>query len=516
MIKRLFHNFIVICCAVLLIFGMSGRKVHAESAVDKLTVKVGYVGMDYNKYVNAGSWHWSELYDMLPIYQIAYSYFQSGGTSENPSTDQINSKKYNAIVDSANGFLIEDLINEAGIYFDDVRSIGFYVNDHKTIWASFDPQSLFRSRYYFNNLPSHRSETDKGYDFSDAWNDCEEVPPLLAIEDNWASYTEEFESIGPDFSYVNPGSRFHLLFGQESPTQQMTKASAKYVSTIYVTLAGKPEIIVPDDIPLDGKKGAHTTEITAKVDNAAIIKNLTALLNLRSTNEGVLRIKNIRVVPDPDYIDRAKVIIDYEIVGKGKASITGDFAGVGDYSFSTGEVEGEGPSGDGKDSGKKGGKTDGNPNSKNDKNSSGKGSNNSGGNSAGKTSGQSSGRTGTTNSFGSNASLNGNRRAKTQTSKKNRRITGDTKAARSTGVFKLSDNLKNKLEELAKENEIVLPDTEEVTQLKVPDHKKETKKEERRGLLFVGLGSIGVMAFGALAEELVFRKRLNKKAFSHS
>ena len=120
----------------------------------------------------------------------------------------------------------------------------------------------------------------------------------------------------------------------------MQKKSVKYVSAIYVTLSGGIRYFT-DDVILNGKRGIHTLELTVKCDDKRILNALPDLLNVYSTNETVLKILDVQSEPIPQYPDLAKLSIDYEIVGSGKASIIGENARSQTLAFSIGEVEGE-------------------------------------------------------------------------------------------------------------------------------------------------------------------------------
>lgn len=45
---------------------------------DTLTVKVGYYGMAADKYVEAGTYHWTELCENLALYDEAYTFYRPG------------------------------------------------------------------------------------------------------------------------------------------------------------------------------------------------------------------------------------------------------------------------------------------------------------------------------------------------------------------------------------------------------------------------------------------------------
>lgn len=43
---------------------------YADVATDTLSVKVGYTGMELNEYVEVGTYHWTQLQQDLPLYEI--------------------------------------------------------------------------------------------------------------------------------------------------------------------------------------------------------------------------------------------------------------------------------------------------------------------------------------------------------------------------------------------------------------------------------------------------------------
>ena len=157
----------------------------AGQVTDTLTVKVGYYGMGPETYVEVGTYHWSELSANLPISDRAYSFFRID-PDEN----------YQTVIDSARGFSIGDLLDYAGIYTGDVISIQFYTKDQSVgTFTSFTAQDLFTSnRYYFNDLAAHIKPVydENGnfvkYDGTEAWSDYQTVQPMLALEDNWATF----------------------------------------------------------------------------------------------------------------------------------------------------------------------------------------------------------------------------------------------------------------------------------------------------------------------------------------
>ena len=536
-------NIIARCIVVLLMCAFllptAGTKAYADVSTDTLTIKVGYTGMQLSEYVEVGNYHWRDLANNMSLHKVAYSYFQ-----------QSSKKKYTAIVDSARGFYISDLLSFANIYYGDVKSLKFYVEDHKGIRTSFDRGSLFKSRYYYEDLAGHRTvvydtitetkevteivhhdaeyedetyteietihhdaeKDSEGNIIKEAWDEkkevtktrqklvkeawdeevtktvTEEVPdkskiieytfenakkhaksvqPMLAIEDNWAQFSEEFEHIGPDFSSMNAGTRFRLLFGQTSPTESSTSRSDKYVSCVYVTLDGQPT--VGEMGGLNGKFGSHEVSMTVSADNVNIRNALSDLMNINSTNTNVLVITGVKVTPDKKYSDLAKVTVSYDIIGEGEASIT---AGVGKQSdpiMTSESVKGQSdPKKDsGSSEGAKGSGSVDNNNKKTD--------------------------------ASNNDELKKERKAASQITKN-----GST--------FRLSDQAAEQI------NTALQPQTEvaayeEITEVEEKDNTKEEKDKQKKILIFIGLGCLGVGLGGGVAEVASFNIRLRGRKF---
>ena len=70
----------------------------AGVVTDTLTVKVGYYGMAADKYVEAGTYHWTELSENLALYDEAYTFHRPGDDG-----------KYRVVVDSAPAEQVDDM-----------------------------------------------------------------------------------------------------------------------------------------------------------------------------------------------------------------------------------------------------------------------------------------------------------------------------------------------------------------------------------------------------------------------
>ncbi len=134
---------IIICLSLSIGLGIKPSQVNAGGYVtDTLTVKIGYWGMADSTFVTKGTYHWSQLANNLPLHKVAYSFYQE------------NKYGYNAIIDSATGFYISDLLDYAQIERNGISSISFYTKDVNVgSFVSFSYNELFGStKYYFKDL----------------------------------------------------------------------------------------------------------------------------------------------------------------------------------------------------------------------------------------------------------------------------------------------------------------------------------------------------------------------------
>lgn len=295
----------------------------AGTVTDTLTVRVGYYGMEQDRYVEVATYHWSELYDALPLHYEAYSFFRS--------TDD---GTYNTVIDSAYGFYLADLLDYAGIYSGDIAVVAFYTRDQSVgFFTSFTYADLFGTqRYYYNDLSAHISPVyDEngaltGYDGDEAWNDCWTVQPMLALEDSWVSYEIGTEHTAPNYSSLGTGNRFRLLFGQSYPLECRTNQSAKYTHTLFITLQGTPKI-TEEPPELDGTLGSHTATFQISVGQQALRDALAQYLDIASSDSSVLEITGITVTPDAQYSDLATVTVHYTVHAEGEVELSFGFGG---------------------------------------------------------------------------------------------------------------------------------------------------------------------------------------------
>lgn len=501
----------------------------ADAVTDYLSVAVGYSGMELWEYVEVGDYHWSELANDLPIYEQAYSYYNSRSDDGTEFTE---------IVDSARGILLTDFLEYANIHYPDIYNLQFYVVDHNDIQAAFDRDALFQTRYYFEDYNGHLyREYDENFnvtsvDSSECWNYSYAVEPMLALEDNWVSFTEEYEHSLPDYENMTTASRFRLLFGQTNPEESLTSKSAKYVRTVYVTLTGKPEITGEGggELPeLDGSYGSHTynVEIEIHTDIASEVEQLEQLLHLESTDESVLQITGINVTKDDFYENVVQVAIDYQIIGEGEASIVGSFGSLKDgdtgFTFSkpvAGSAEDPAEQPDEKQ------ETDDNSEEDqispetdhtNDTNQrqnadqsqaghSGAESTDSENRSADASSGNVTGKVaaGDTKQSPNQNEIQQIENSDTLQVRPDETETLDTTSV-SSGVFRLSSDIQAQLaDNRVARADAGVAETEDVSKVTVEDHKQEKNERMRLMLMISGIGTAGLLALGLAGEKLAF------------
>ncbi len=356
--------------ALLLPLGVLPAPACAESVTDTITIKVGYWGMSEEDYVEKATFHWTELDDAyggaLQTHEEAYSYFRDAEDGT-----------YSTVVVSARGFYLEDLLNYAGVNLSDIENISFYTLDHDYgAFTSFTyAQLLQEPRYYFDDLPSKIRNTYNaagiltGYELDDSvWDNKTRVQTMLALESSWAQYDAGTEHAFPSFENMGTGTRFRLLFGQTEPGEARTNQSAKYVHTVALTIPGAPGIKANKDtvlsssgkILLSNRIGSHRVTFDVASDSAmldSIMNNLT----WDSSDDTVMRIDNVAMNPSKQYNDAVTVVIDYEVLKEGEATLLGNYMGsvaleTGkqlDYADEDDQPKQSGKSDKDKDSGKK-------------------------------------------------------------------------------------------------------------------------------------------------------------------
>ena len=232
----------------------------SASAVDKLTIKIGYFGWPTSEYVEKAVFKASDLYDMGPVNSY-YTYWDG-------------SKR--VAIDSSFGVPLTTIIDAAGIDQSSISNLDFWTADSGNgAFTSFPWKQLIGTkRYYFADLASYFHYNDSGKvecDTDEAWKHARRVQPMMALEENWTWYeigTED--ATGTD--NLGTANRFRLNFGQADPMEKRTFNSAKMVHTIYVMFSGTPKL-TSSESNIEGKVGSdHQLKVTAAAADEALEK----------------------------------------------------------------------------------------------------------------------------------------------------------------------------------------------------------------------------------------------------
>ena len=232
----------------------------SASAVDKLTIKIGYFGWPTSDYVEKAVFKASDLYDMGPVNSY-YTYWDG-------------SKR--VAIDSSFGVPLTTIIGAAGIDQSSISNLDFWTADSGNgAFTSFTWKQLIGTkRYYFDDLASYFHYNDEGKivcDTDEAWKHARRVQPMMALEENWTWYEiGTADATGTD--NLGTANRFRLNFGQADPMEKRTFNSAKMVHTIYVMFSGTPKL-TSSESNIEGKVGSdHQLKVTAAAVDEALEK----------------------------------------------------------------------------------------------------------------------------------------------------------------------------------------------------------------------------------------------------
>ena len=257
----------------------------ADSVTDTVSVYIGYFGWDEDQFVEKSTYHWRDLDDMfggaLTTHELVYSYYSGSRT----------------YLVAARGFYIRDLLEYAGIDFGSISRIDFFTMDQTVgAYRSFTKSSLFdMQRYYFPNLAAD-IDTGEIYPYygDDIYDGAVRVEPMLALEDytEWDSVGLLFDELY-DSTMFSASSRFHLFFGQLSPSEANTSSAAKYVYKLFITFSGTP-VLSTDMTNIDLKVGSDfTMNLGISAEDSLLDDYVRANIVWSSDNEAVVSVDGV-------------------------------------------------------------------------------------------------------------------------------------------------------------------------------------------------------------------------------
>ena len=181
----------------------TGTTVDGENPADSLTIEVVYE--DDPDTVVSTQTYTPEEFEALGAVTRTYTLTRSGG-------------KY--VTDTAYGVPIATILLEFGIDVDDILYFTLAANDGANPGKISAKWLLQTTRYYLPN-----------YDLGGSWQEKEQVPSMLALEDSW---TENSVVTGE----MNSGTRFRLLFGAATTADGATDKSIKFINTFTIVMEG--------------------------------------------------------------------------------------------------------------------------------------------------------------------------------------------------------------------------------------------------------------------------------------
>ena len=207
----------------------TGTTVDGENPADSLTIEVVYE--DDPDTVVSSQTYTPEEFEALGAVTRTYTLTRSGG-------------KY--VTDTAYGVPIATVLLEFGIDVDDILYFTLAANDGANPGKISAKWLLQTTRYYLPN-----------YDLGGSWQEKEQVPSMLALEDSW---TENSVVTGE----MNSGTRFRLLFGAATTADGATDKSIKFINTFTIVMEGS----APSEIEVESLDESTADSVTEEEEDA--------------------------------------------------------------------------------------------------------------------------------------------------------------------------------------------------------------------------------------------------------
>lgn len=243
---------LVVACSLLTLL----LPMQAGASGNTLKVYVAYWGQNHAQPILKETFSRSELASMGTV-TVQYTAYDKG-----------NRCRYG----DAEGVLLEDVLYSANIDFWDADSLHFYTTDEPGGYDNpYTLGYLFADRYSFPLLSQYYG-TEYGFhdpqnpDLSEEeildflWTQCESVPVMLALRDNYSRVDGYSVFEGGDLYSDNS---FHLLFGQKSPTDQTSSRHAKWIESIVVLYDHYPELTTDEtELNLTKDNNGYKVEVS--------------------------------------------------------------------------------------------------------------------------------------------------------------------------------------------------------------------------------------------------------------
>ena len=203
---------------------------------DTLTVKTGFANAGPDDYQEVRSFGLSEL-ETLDLYLTDYTFLDEEGR---------------LYVVRAKGFLLTDLLREAGIELEDVSSLHFLSSTQEgDRMVSFSKEELLDTTRLCNySLVNYYEEETGTLAEHKRWM-AAETDVMIALQDSWilASEGGSFEEDGEEL--LVPRNRFRLIFGQTDCLEREAERAIGGIHTILAQYAGE----APEEMDTTGMSG---------------------------------------------------------------------------------------------------------------------------------------------------------------------------------------------------------------------------------------------------------------------
>lgn len=280
-----------ICSAFLVgivLLGMliSAIPLYPAAQADTLTIQAGYFGLPF---VTKAQYSVSDM-ESIGVSNALYTMNSNGG--------------FLAYAE-AEGVLIADLLENAGVSLSQINYVNFKASDGHNASKNYYLSALLTEKYAFPTVSQYYSKQDGVTNADTVWESAVVVPGMLAIRDNYGRVSD-FSEYREGEIELNSTHRFRLMLGQDYPGQTVASDSIYDINTVMVTYEGSPSIHAASEMEV--KVGENQTlEVSVDSADQEISQMITEGLIYSSSDSSVIKVDSDgKLIP----------------VGKGEAEIT--------------------------------------------------------------------------------------------------------------------------------------------------------------------------------------------------
>ncbi len=286
--KRRCRRFLSTFLVSIVLLGMlvSAIPLYPAAQADTLTIQAGYFGLPF---VTKAQYSVSDM-EAIGVSNALYTMNSNGG--------------FLAYAE-AEGVLIADLLENAGISVSQINYVNFKASDGHNASKNYYLSTLLAEKYAFPTVSQYYSKQDGVTDTDAVWESAVVVPGMLAIQDNYGRVSD-FSEYREGEIELNSTHRFRLMLGQDYPGQTVASDSIYDINMVMVTYEGSPSLHAASEMEV--KVGENQTlEVSVDSADQAISQMITEGLTYSSSDSSVVKVDSDgKLIP----------------VGKGEAEIT--------------------------------------------------------------------------------------------------------------------------------------------------------------------------------------------------